>query len=192
MPDKDLGEFWEEDPWQISSEHNLSCYERNRAFLNVRGHNFLDISYLTHADSDGDGRCAVAADLNHDGLPELIVRQAGGGPLRVYENLFPRRHWLKVSLRGIESNRLGIGARLTATVARKQLIRELYPVNSFRSQAPSHVHFGLGDSDRVDSLTIQWPSGQVQVLNALEGDRHIIIREDTDIIHTLQPELAAR
>jgi len=192
MPDQKLGEFWEDDPWLIASQHNLSCYERNRAFLNVKGHNFLDISYLTSTDSDGDGRCAVAADLNLDGLPELVVRQAGGGPLMIYENRFPQRHWLKVTLRGTESNRLGIGARLTATVGGKQLVRELYPINSFRSQAPSHVHFGLGDSDNIDSLTILWPSGHVQVLDSIPGDRHIIIQEDSNTINTFQLELANR
>jgi hypothetical protein len=178
--DEELGEFWEGDPWRISNEHNLSGYERNRAYLNVVGGDFLDISYLTGADSDGDGRSAVAADLNGDGRQDLVVRQAGGGALLVYENRFPPRHWLKVSLTGVDSNRLGIGARLTARVAGRQIVRELYPVNSYRSQAPSLVHFGLGDAEVVESLTIRWPSGLRQTLKGLRADRHIVVREGSD------------
>ncbi len=176
--DDSLSEFWVGNPWKIVQQgHNLSAFERQRTFWNVKGENFLDISHLTGADNDGDGRAAVAADFRNVGQMDLIVRAAGGFPLSYYENHLPRRHYLKVSLRGEKSNRLGIGARLVAVVKGQQLVRELYPVNSFLSQAPSMVHFGLGDAETVESLTIRWPSGEVQVLKNLKGDRHIVVDE---------------
>jgi enediyne biosynthesis protein E4 len=176
--DKSLGEFWVNNPWDIVHEgHNLSAYERKRAFLNVQGKDFLDISYLTGADSDGDGRSVVAGDFRNDGRLDLVVRQVGGGPLLFFENQFPKAHFLTVSLRGTASNRLGIGARLTATVSDRELTRELYPHNSFRSQMPSRLHFGLGDAHQIDRLTIRWPSGAVQTLDNLAADRHVVITE---------------
>ena len=177
--DSALGEFWVDNPWDIISHgHNLSCYERNRAFLNVRGKDFLDISYLTGADSEGDGRSVVAADFRNIGQMDLVVRQAGGGALLIFENCFPKRHYLKVTLRGKKSNRQGVGARLTATVAGQPLVREMFPTNSFRSQMPNLVHFGLGDASKLDKLVIRWPSGTVQELTDLPADRHILIDED--------------
>lgn len=187
--DKSLGEFWVNNPWKIVSDgHNLSCYERKRTYLNVKGQDFLEISHLTGADNDGDGRSVVAADFRNCGMMDLLVRQAGGGPLYLYENRLPRKHYLMVSLRGRESNRQGIGARLTAMVKGQQIVRELFPANSFRSQSPSMVHFGLADSDTVDSLTIKWPSGKVQTLKNLKGDRHIVVDEsDTETLETVVP-----
>jgi len=179
--DKDLGEFWSTNPWSIVSEgNNLSAFERNRAFLNVKGQDFLDISHLTGADSDGDGRSVVAADFRNVGMPDLIVRQAGGGPLLLYENRLPRKHYLTVTLRGRQSNRQGVGARLTATVGGRQIVRELFPASGYRSQAPNQVHFGLADDSAVDTLTIRWPSGKVQVLTGLAADRHVVIDEGKD------------
>jgi hypothetical protein len=186
--DRKLGEFWIGNPFGFpEAKYNLSSYERKRVFLNVAdelGRNFLDISYLTGADNDSDGRCVVAGDFSNNGRMDLVVRQVGGGPLLFYENNFPQRHYLKVSLRGnpqarsrFKSNRLGIGARLVATVKGQPLVRELYPHNSFTSQMPNIVHFGLGDADRVDRLTIRWPSGKVQVLKNLAADRHIVVDE---------------
>jgi hypothetical protein len=177
--DRSLGEFWVTNPWDIVDQgHNLSAYERKRAFLNVRGQSFLDISYLTGADIDGDGRSVVAGDFRNDGRLDLVVRQVGGGPVLLYENRFPEAHYLTVSLRGRASNRLGIGARLTASVSGRELTRELYPLNSFRSQMPSRVHFGLGEARAVDRLTVLWPSGTVQRFEDLVVDRHVVITED--------------
>jgi hypothetical protein len=177
--DRSLGEFWVTNPWDIVDRgHNLSAFERKRAFLNVRGGAFLDISYLTGADGDGDGRSVVAGDFRNDGRLDLVVRQVGGGPVLLYENRFPGAHYLTVSLRGTRSNRLGIGARLTASVAGRELTRELYPQNTFHSQMPSRVHFGLGEAERVDRLTIRWPSGGVQTFTGLAADRHVVITED--------------
>jgi hypothetical protein len=185
--DSSLREFWVQNPWQIIARgHNLSCFERKRAYLNVKGKGFVDISHLTGADNDGDGRSVVAADFRNVGMIDLMVRQAGGGALLLYENRLPRRHYLKVSLRGKESNRQGIGARVTAVVKGQQIVRELYPSNGFRSQAPNIVHLGLADESVVDRLTIRWPSGKVQVLDRVKGDRHIIVDEGKNGAETVE------
>jgi len=179
--DTGLGEFWSTNPWTIVSDgNNLSAYERNRVFLNVKGQDFLDVSHLTGADSDGDGRSVVAADFRNVGMQDLIVRQVGGGALMLFENRLPRKHYLTVSLRGHQSNRQGVGARLTATVGGRQIVRELFPANTYRSQAPNQVHFGLADDTAVDTLTVRWPSGKVQLLTGLAADRHIVVDEGKD------------
>jgi enediyne biosynthesis protein E4 len=189
--DNRLGEFWVENPWAIIEQgHNLSAYERKRAYLNVQGNDFLDVSFLTGADNDGDGRSVVAGDFRNNGQLDLVLRQVGGGPVLLYENQFPRRHYLKVSLRGTRSNRLGIGARLTAKVENHQLVREMYPLNSYRSQMPNIIHLGLGDAERVAELRIRWPSGQEQVLTNLAGDRHILVEEGKEgdgAVETIEP-----
>jgi hypothetical protein len=189
--DKKLGEFWSANPWTIVSEgHNLSAYERNRIYLNLSGRDFLEISHLTGADSEGDGRSVVAADFRNVGMQDLIVRQVGGGPLLLFENRMSRRHYLTVSLRGRESNRQGIGARLVAEVGGKKLVRELFPACGYRSQSPNQIHFGLADAEMVNRLTIQWPSGKIQVINNLKGDRHIVVQEgleDAAVVTTVVP-----
>ena len=186
-PDEQAGEFWEENPWSIAFRHNLSAFERNRTFLNLNGTNFVDISYLTGADTDGDSRSSVAVDFNLDGRLDLLVRQVGGGPLLLYENHFSAGNHLTVSLRGRESNRLGIGTRLLAKVGDRQIVRTLYPVNSLRSQAPSIVHFGLDNSEQVDELYVRWPSGQEQTLTNLDGGRHVVITEGVAEVEVVTP-----
>jgi enediyne biosynthesis protein E4 len=195
IPDPSLKEWWVENPWDIVKEgRNLSCYERKRTYINVRGGNFLDASYISGADNDGDGRAVVAGDFRNNGRLDLVVRQIGGGPLLLYENNFPQRRYLKVTLRGKPeagkgptSNRQGIGARVIAEVRGRQVVRELFPVNSFRSQAPNILHFGLGDDAKVDRLVIHWPSGKKQVLEDVPADRHILVEEGNQAFETIVP-----
>lgn len=185
--DADLGEFWEGDPFKIFEKHNLSAFERNRMYLNVGDRNFVDVSFVSGADSDGDGRGSFAADFNQDGQLDLAVRQVGGGPLLIYENQSVPQHYLKVTLRGSPSNRLGIGARLVAQVGQQQIVRERYPVNSYLSQSPLVVHFGLGPAQAVDQLVVKWPSGTEQTLRALPADRHVVITEGNDQVEFAEP-----
>jgi hypothetical protein len=63
----------------------------------------------------------------------------------------------------------------------------MYPTNGYVAQAPNIVHFGLADADSADSLTIRWPSGKVQVLNNLKGDRHVVVEEGKDEVETVVP-----
>lgn len=184
-PDDELNEFWENDPWSIAFKHNLSGFEENRTFINLGAGRFRDISYFTQADSKGDGRSVVAADFTGDGRQDLLVRQAGGGPLKLYENRFPRRQFLKLTLRGEESNRLGIGSRITAIVGDRKIVRELYPVNTFHSQAAATVHLGLGKADEVDALVVRWPNGKVQEFKNLAANRHLLIHERNGIVEDL-------
>lgn len=177
--DKKSGEFWVPNPWLFPySGENLSAYERNMVFLNAGGRRFDDLSFFSGADSEGDGRSATAWDVTGDGMPELFVRQVGGGPLLVFRNCFPQSNWLNVSLRGTKSNRFGVGAKLIAELGGKRICRELYPIVNALSQTPAAVHFSLGQADEVEKLTVRWPSGQVQELRHLPANKHLLIRED--------------
>ena len=186
--DRKKGEFWVTSPWKFpSSGENLSAYERNGIHLNTGNGSFFDISYLTGADSSGDGRSVVAFDVTGDGMPELLVRQAGGGPLLVFENRFPKANWLQISLRGSKSNSLGIGSKLVCEAGGKRISRELYPVINFLSQSPAFVNFGLGAARKVDRLTIEWPSGKKQVFTNLPINSHLLIRESNPKVTTIVP-----
>ncbi len=183
--DKANGQFWVENPWlfqSVGQNFNLSCYERNRVYASAlpQDGRFVEVSWLTGADDEGDSRGIVGADLDNDGMPDLVLAQIGGGALKIFQNHYPKASWLKVSLRGVRSNSLGIGARLTAEVGGRSLRRDLTASNTMWAQAPAQVLFGLGDAKKVDRLTIRWPSGEEQVLTDLAVNRHVEIREGDD------------
>lgn len=167
-------------PWDNLNE-NLSAYERNRILWNGGGQRFLDISHQTSADIDSDSRAVAIGDFNQDGMPDVVVQNVGGGPVRVFENHWPQRNWLRVSLRGIRSNRLGLGAKIKLEAGGHVQWREVYPVISYRSQLPAYQLFGLAEIPKLDRLTIYWPSGEVQNVEDVPVNRHIQITEGNEM-----------
>lgn len=194
--DNSLKEFWVDNPWEIvRGGHNLSAYERKRTWMNLQGKGFIDLSYLTGTDNNGDGRSVIAGDFRNIGRLDMVTRNVGGGTLMLYENNFPQRHYLKVMLRGHKSNRLGVGARLTAHVQDRRLVREMFPINSYRSQMPNIAHFGLADAENVERLEIRWPSGKTQVLTNLKADQFLIVDEEKEgaaAVETITPGTTIR
>lgn len=171
-----LGEFWLQNPFDFQrlKGFNLSMFERNRLFLNQGEFVFADLSYASGTDLDADSRTVAVGDLNEDGRPDLIVRSVGGGPLRILLNRFPNDNSLQVTLRGSQSNRDGIGARLVLECGGRTLHRDQFPANSYSSQSANETIFGLSDYRGPLKLTITWPSGAVQVLENLKAGRMLI------------------
>ena len=102
--DENAGEFWVENPFDItSSGYNLSAFERNRLYVNHDGRSFVDASYATGTDIDADSRSVVTADFDRDGAPDLLVASAGGGPLRLFRNDFPRAGRVRIELEGVRA-----------------------------------------------------------------------------------------
>ena len=177
--DEEAGEFWTKNPFQMPNEReNLSSFERNRTFLNLDGNSFIDVSFASGADIDSDSRSVVAADFNRDGATDLLVGSVGGGSLRLFLNRFPKANFSRIRLEGSGSNRAGIGARLTATVEGKKLIRDLFPQNGFMGPGPAEIILGLGDAKAIDRLEVRWPSGKTQIYKNLAVNRYFLLKED--------------
>lgn len=157
---------------------NLSAYERNRLYLNHQGVAFVDASFASGADIDADSRSVVAADFDLDGAPDLLVGSSGGGPLRLFANRFPRTtHRVRIDVRGVESNRPAIGTRVIADCAGRQIVRDLFAPNGCMGQGPPELILGTGAAQRIDRLTIRWPTGRIQEFRNLPVDCRISIRE---------------
>jgi enediyne biosynthesis protein E4 len=186
--DSAAGEFWTHTFEMPRQRDNLSAYETNSLFLNIDGTRFLDASFASQANIDSDSRSVMVGDFNGDLAPDLLVGSVGGGPLRLFLNQFPEgNHRVEVRLKGVESNHSAIGARAVVEANGKTIIRDLFAPNGFMGQGPARLNLGVGSADRIDKLTIRWPTGKQQVFEDLPVDCVIQIVEGVEEFEALAP-----
>jgi hypothetical protein len=123
------------------------------------------------------GRGLAAGDLDNDGRIDAVV-VAQNEPLVYLHNQTARTgHWLTVRLEGVRSNRDGIGARVVLEAGGRRLTQHRFGGGSYQSSGDARLHFGLGDSSRVERLEVRWPSGRVDRYDNLSADRAYLLRE---------------
>jgi len=133
------------------------------------------------------GRGSAILDLDADGWLDLAV-SVSAGKARIFRNRgVPGRHFLKVFLEGQRSNRDGFGAKLLLRTGGRTLLREARGASGYASQSERWIHFGLGSADRVDTLEVRWPSGQVDRISAPEVDRMLLVREGSGRAEVIKP-----
>ena len=57
--------------------------------------------------------------------------------------------------------------------------------SSYLSQSELTASFGLGNHTTVDSLSIIWPSGKIDMFTNLENNREIFIKEGSNLAKDL-------
>ncbi|MGB0714797.1 MAG: CRTAC1 family protein [Phycisphaerae bacterium] len=123
------------------------------------------------------GRALAAIDINNDGYAD-ICRTANESldGLQVLQNpaVTPGR-WLTVRLRSDNGNTFGIGARITVRHEGEVWVAEvLTTVGAFTAVHPQ-VHFGLGSRERVEEVSVRWPTGETTILNDVATDQILTI-----------------
>ncbi|MEL7038726.1 MAG: CRTAC1 family protein [Cyanobacteria bacterium J06592_8] len=96
-----------------------------------------------------------------------------------YLNRKQDNHWIELELIGSPGNPQAIGAKVEVRDAEKsqfQLVGS--SENSHYSQGHYRLYFGLGKQEKPDLIRVRWPDGNVQEIQAVEGDRLLIIRKE--------------
>lgn len=133
-------------------------------------------------------RTFAFGDFNADGFEDVYAGYGDGYidgdpsfPDRLWMNTPNGNHWLNVRLQGVQSNRDAVGARVTLTGPWGTMIREVHAGENYGTVNTFSCHFGLGTNTTIPTLTIHWPSGQVDTYTDLDADQDITMIEGTCI-----------
>ena len=142
---------------------------------------FHNVTFAAGLPFTGKGHGANMADLAGDGRLCLIMASGGFYPAdlltaSVFRPKSLPGNYLNVRLVGTRSNRNAIGARLKLNAAGRSQHRLVSGGSGFGC-LPYEQHFGLGKTDRVDSLEIVWPGCLKQQIQDLPINNTVRIVE---------------
>lgn len=151
-------------------------YEKNRLYLNQGGERFVEVGHLAGVALEQDSRNVVAEDLDGDGRVDLLVTSFEAWPdpkpmLRIFRNELPdpRHHWIGFRFRE-STNGSPLGAKVVLERGGRKEAQALVSGDSYRSQHPTTMHFGLGPQTSVEAARISWPDGTALTLEHPEID----------------------
>ncbi len=163
----------------MKDQPRVAVEQQNTVFRNLGGMKF---SALTEeagftALPPSRHRGSAVGDLNGNGKLDVAVT-ALRAPGEIWMNDSPdHNHWLEFKLQGTKSNRDGIGARIKVVTKRGAQYSQMHSCAGYASSSAGPVHFGLGPDTAADLVEIHWPSGTVQQLKNVDGDRIMTVKE---------------
>jgi len=128
-------------------------------YRNLGGGRFEDVSARAGPGvaQRASSRGAAFADFDNDGDMDVLIMNMHEAPSLLRNDMKSGNGWLQVRLGG-----LAMGAVVTVEAGGRKQAQTVVSQTSFLSYNGRRLHFGLGKADRVDGLTVAWPSGRTE------------------------------
>ena len=148
------------DTFNITSVEYLAKDFNNDGFIDVLASGIIMINNgdMTFSQSEHVVGKGAVGDINNDGFLDVF----SDGIIKVNDNT--EGNWLKVNLIGEDSNLDGIGARVKIVSALGTQIRDVRSGIGFKYMSSMTTHFGIGEDTEIESVTVYWTSGNIDMI----------------------------
>jgi len=171
---------------EYASEIDLPLFRVTYEVPPILLRNTGDGKFVNVSSSSGDGmrvklvaRGVAFDDLDNDGRVDVVILNLRRPPTLLRNESVTGNHWIEIRLRGVKTNRDGVGAHVKVVAGDLAQTGEVHSGRSYQSHWGSRLHFGLGKHDRVDRIEVRWIGGGVDVLENLPANRLLTIRESS-------------
>lgn len=180
-------------------QHVPSVKIPNFAFRNNGDLTFSDVTAEWGLNQPSFANGAAYGDLDNDGDLDYVVNNIDA-PVSIYENRLytdgknqnKKNHFFRIKLQGPVGNRAALGAKVTLYHQGRIQFAEQNLYRGYLSTVEDVVHFGVGQTELIDSVLIEWPQKGIQVLRNLVVDQTLMVRYEEAIERITLPETVYR
>ncbi|MGA8089305.1 MAG: FG-GAP-like repeat-containing protein [Terracidiphilus sp.] len=168
------------DGWvDLAAVVETSAGPRVRVLRNKGDGTFEDVSHTLGLESVqlSAPRGLLAAEVDGDGAPDLIVTQENAPPVLLRNVGANKNHFVRLDLSGYADNKTAIGSKVEIFADGQWQKWELAGASGLATQAPPQLLIGLGAADHIDLLRILWPTGILQDEIDLPHTRAVAMKE---------------
>ena len=161
---------------------NETYAQRDQIFQNNGDGTYTEISATagTYFSETLVGRAAATADYDNDGDPDIVIMNSDQRAVLLRNDGGNTKNYLSIKLVGTQSNRDGIGAKVTVKTGNMTQIREVKSGSSYASGSDTRLLFGLGENQDVEKVSIVWQSGTTQELRDVSVNQILTIMESEE------------
>ena len=123
------------------------------------------------------GRGAAVGNFLNQGQLDIVATALDSTAVLLRNQNRVPGHWIEIKTVGIGSNHDGFGARVEIKAGDATQTAEVRANSSFESASDPRLHFGLGSSDRIDSIAVHWPSGKTQIIRGEFTNHELTVEE---------------
>ena len=158
---------------------NETYAQRDQIFQNNGDGTYTDVSATAGAYFSEPlvGRAAATADYDNDGDPDIVIMNSNQRAVLLRNDGGNSKNWLGLKLVGTQSNRDGIGAKVSVTTGNMTQIKEVKSGSSYASGSDTRLLFGLGENRIVEKVSIVWQNGTSQELEGVAVNQILTIVE---------------
>lgn len=127
------------------------------------------------------GRGCAISDYDRDGDVDLAVIHQNDH-FSLLENRGRRGHWLQLRMVGSDSCRDGTGAEVVVDCGGSTFVHQVAGGTGYCSANSQEIFVGVGDSDGLVNLAIQWPSGATTTYNGVAADKRYVASEKNGLM----------
>jgi thiol-disulfide isomerase/thioredoxin len=162
---------------------SFSGFERDKVWIRSNGR-YEDLSVVSGADDEGDGRALCVADFDDDGDADFFVHNIQRERHHLYRNDAATGGFVKVQLQAAHGAPEAVGAVVRLHRDGKTAAQVLCYGSGFQSQNAAELIFGTADAAAAE-VSVHWPGRERESFGSVAAGGKYLLVEGTGQPRTL-------